>query len=670
MKKLIRFLCAVVLSVVCAGATITLFRWALDDEAPITSSVNSSVESSETVESSSVTPAESSETVESSSSAPAESSETVESSSSAPAESSETVESSSSASAESSETVESSSSAPAESSETVESSSSASAESSETVESSSSAPAESSEEESSEEESSEETLPSIYECETAWNTIDADVSNAYYVCNGVKSTSKGKIEYLEEYEGVTNVYKVTTLSDYIQINGIVIEAKYDKSYYEEIVDVFPEATVNVDVWWDSDELDGATVLQTNDNYNRGLSNYAGNEWVTLKISLATLIDNWDNMGNVSSTKGSFVSIGLNAVDNYSFYVANVRIEALTWNNPAYNGLSTSPAMYGIYPYSATSSSATAQTSGATLEYLPDFEDREGVIKVKTDGTNLNGYNGVYYTRKYDISVYEKVLQKYPYAQLAIDVMGKTAEMVDSESYYTVQTGLHGNYTTNLNTNSKWNTITMDLADVVADVNSTAPYNRGFYVLVINEQNTSDYCYYLSNLRIILGDPLETTLPLYRTINGNTNNLVYSSASGSTSPSVEYLTEFEGATNVYKVYGTASAAGLHGICVTPFDRTIFDNEDLFDIRELRIAIDYYVVDTDINSFLLKGSYTTSSRGYWSTVAMTASELLELYNSSPDFAGILLEANTYSDSEYCFYISNIRWTVNGVEIVSNT
>ncbi|MBQ9729112.1 MAG: hypothetical protein IJV85_05930, partial [Clostridia bacterium] len=547
-----------------------------------------------------------------------------------------------------------------------------------------SSPAESSEEESSEEESSEETPPSIYKCENAWfNSYTPSAiseGKVYYVCNGVKSTSKGKIVYLDEFEGETGVYQVKTLSDYDQINGIVIEAIYDKSYYEEIVAVFPQATVNVDVWWDSDELDGATILQTNDKYDHGFSDYEGNEWVTLKISLATLIDNWDNMGNVSSTKGSFVSIGLNATDNYSFYVTNVRIEALTWNSFDYQKTSA-PMAYGAVAYSATSSGIGDETSGATLEYLSDFSGREGVIKVKTNGTNLDGYNGLYITPKYDVSVYEQVLQKYPNATVNIDIGALSDEMKISTmlryslGLYDIGSSYSGYMDTFVTSHSdevNWFTVSMDLADLVDHMNLGLPYSRGFYFLVIdqedNEEELRDYCYYLSNIRINRGADYE--LPAYHEIDEDmVRNIQTFGSTEEGIAEVEYVTEYADVSNVLKISNTSNFTGSSGAYICPglslAEMATFYNQGV------TVKMDVYL-ESMSGAITINDEAFIAIPGQWYTFEMSAYDIYKDYeeNGRKRSGFIINVEHPEGEGSYCLYVGNIRWVVNGVEIVSNT
>ena len=160
-----------------------------------------------------------------------------------------------------------------------------------------------------------------------WNEITEEKKDAYYVCNGVSSPSWGTITYLEEYAGAEDVYKVTTVGEHKQINGIVIKAAYEKTYYENILTMDKDAMLCIDVYWSVDELKGAKVLQTNDKYNHGISNYPEKTWNTLRIPLAALVINWDILGAASATAGTLVSIGDGATNNYSFYVSNLRIVA-------------------------------------------------------------------------------------------------------------------------------------------------------------------------------------------------------------------------------------------------------------------------------------------------------------------------------------------------------
>ena len=112
------------------------------------------------------------------------------------------------------------------------------------------------------------------ETEWVWNKISADKNGAAYVCNGAANGDWGTVEYLASHAGATDVYKISTSHNWQQINGIVVKGMHIKAYYEYILAEDPNATVNVDVYWTTAELNGAGVLQTNGKYNWGVGNYA------------------------------------------------------------------------------------------------------------------------------------------------------------------------------------------------------------------------------------------------------------------------------------------------------------------------------------------------------------------------------------------------------------
>ena len=166
------------------------------------------------------------------------------------------------------------------------------------------------------------------ETEWVWNKIDADKRGAAYVCNGKISGDWGTVAYLDEYQGATGVYKITSTHNQIQHNGIYIAPSHDKAYYEAILAEDPEAKLAVDMYWD--EIIGDPTLSTNDTWDKNVGAYEAGKWHTFDMSLQTLVNNWDILGDGGDAQGSIIiALGLSGNEsNYSFYLSNMRIDTV------------------------------------------------------------------------------------------------------------------------------------------------------------------------------------------------------------------------------------------------------------------------------------------------------------------------------------------------------
>ena len=163
-----------------------------------------------------------------------------------------------------------------------------------------------------------------------WNSVNAEKTGVRYVCNGSDRDWGGTIDYVTEVGGKTGAfYKVTTVESgtYVQMNGIAVAAVNEKSYYEDILAADPDATLTFSFYYEDGA--GAGVLSVNGKYNIGLANYEAKQWHTLSISLATLVDNYDNLisgkGDKADETGALVAIG-GASDTVTFYVGDFAID--------------------------------------------------------------------------------------------------------------------------------------------------------------------------------------------------------------------------------------------------------------------------------------------------------------------------------------------------------
>ena len=162
-----------------------------------------------------------------------------------------------------------------------------------------------------------------------WATATADKTGARYVCNGGDRDWAGTVEYVTEAGGKTGAfYKVTSTEEgtYGQCNGIAIAAANEKSYYEELLKLDPDATVTFSFYYEDGA--GAGLLMVNGKYNIGLANYASQQWHTISISLATLVENYDKLingkGDGAEESGTFIAIG-GATASVTFYVGDFAI---------------------------------------------------------------------------------------------------------------------------------------------------------------------------------------------------------------------------------------------------------------------------------------------------------------------------------------------------------
>ena len=160
-----------------------------------------------------------------------------------------------------------------------------------------------------------------------WNTVNADVTGARYVCNGGNRDWAGSVTYVTEVGDKTGAfYQVTSTEEgtYMQCNGIAVAAVNEKSYYEELLALDPEATFSFSFYYEDGA--GAGVLTVNGTYNIGLANYAVGEWHTISISLATLVENYDNLinGAGEGMKGALIGIE-GATASVTFYVGDFAI---------------------------------------------------------------------------------------------------------------------------------------------------------------------------------------------------------------------------------------------------------------------------------------------------------------------------------------------------------
>ena len=160
-----------------------------------------------------------------------------------------------------------------------------------------------------------------------WNTVNANVTGAKYVCNGNGRDWAGTVEYVTEAGGKTGAfYKVTTIEEgtYMQCNGIAVAAVNEKAYYEQLLTLDPNATFSFSFYYE----DGADagVLTVNGTYNIGLANHAPKTWHTISISLATLVENYDNLinGAGEGMKGALIGIE-GASSSVTFYVGDFTI---------------------------------------------------------------------------------------------------------------------------------------------------------------------------------------------------------------------------------------------------------------------------------------------------------------------------------------------------------
>ncbi|MBQ9728030.1 MAG: hypothetical protein IJV85_00360 [Clostridia bacterium] len=170
------------------------------------------------------------------------------------------------------------------------------------------------------------------ETEWTWNNITKRKPGVIYITNGSEHSDWGNVQYVESYEGRSDVYKITATNHQIQFHGIAITAKHEKSYYEMILSVDPNATLEIDVYWDLDGMcTGANLLQTNDTYNYGLDIYPDKQWNTISMSFAKLIENWDLLGCAGEEQaqaGGIICLGGGeraTMHDWSFYVTNVKI---------------------------------------------------------------------------------------------------------------------------------------------------------------------------------------------------------------------------------------------------------------------------------------------------------------------------------------------------------
>ena len=163
----------------------------------------------------------------------------------------------------------------------------------------------------------------------SWATVDAKKTGARYVCNGGDRDWAGTVEYVTEVGGKTGAfYKVTSTEEgtYMQCNGIAVAAANEKSYYEELLKLDPDATVTFSFYYEDGA--GAGLLMVNGKYNIGLANYASQQWHTISISLATLVENYDKLingkGDGAEESGTFIAIG-GATASVTFYVGDFAI---------------------------------------------------------------------------------------------------------------------------------------------------------------------------------------------------------------------------------------------------------------------------------------------------------------------------------------------------------
>ncbi|MBQ9728967.1 MAG: hypothetical protein IJV85_05155 [Clostridia bacterium] len=183
-----------------------------------------------------------------------------------------------------------------------------------------------SEEESSVETSGEE------ESEWIWNVVGEDLSDAYYVKNGARSDAYGEIAYLSEFAGRNDVYRVTAKVDCDQVNGIAIDAKHDKKYYENLYQKDPSANLCLYIWMATEQ---ASLKYPG---HSGVDYKVAQTWQKVTISLGVLLDWWGWFGQSPQYVqcGSLVSVYLRTQSEYSFYVTGLYIET-TAEYPANDG---------------------------------------------------------------------------------------------------------------------------------------------------------------------------------------------------------------------------------------------------------------------------------------------------------------------------------------------
>ncbi|MBQ9728311.1 MAG: DUF4091 domain-containing protein [Clostridia bacterium] len=164
----------------------------------------------------------------------------------------------------------------------------------------------------------------------SWNVISARMNGVDYMCNGQIKNDYGTIEYLENYAGVNDVYKLTTTTEYAQFNGISIMPMHGESYYQEIYDLDSSAKLTFQIYWE--DLKGAEYLtpMSTISYDRqSKGNRTENTWHTYEIPLSTILANWELLGvsnGGSDARNTIFGVTNSVTDNYSFYFANMTLE--------------------------------------------------------------------------------------------------------------------------------------------------------------------------------------------------------------------------------------------------------------------------------------------------------------------------------------------------------
>ncbi|MBQ9729126.1 MAG: DUF4091 domain-containing protein [Clostridia bacterium] len=238
-----------------------------------------------------------------------------------------------------------------------------------------------SEDSSEEMESTESSFAQEVVNEWIFHEITERAKDTYFICNGSNKTGHwGEVTYVPEIDGRTDVYRVWAATNYNQSCGILALPKYEKAYYEALVEADASATLEIDFYYEEGSFQ---YMQNLDAYNAGgYSNYPAKTWHTFSIPFSTILENWDNIQNVTTSLVSFMS----SPEEITFYFSGFRIVTSA----------EEPEVEVTVPVEPSESSEEP----VAIPDWTEYGENDGNVNVWTAGSGEKFIQGVDYSDKY------------------------------------------------------------------------------------------------------------------------------------------------------------------------------------------------------------------------------------------------------------------------------